>query len=404
MNFYLLSRYATLSFWYGGLKRDFLLAKHFWRRTVAEPRIISRPRNSTAYEEGYKRNDFGTRSYLGLRSVPLGELLSLQSLSTYLNRRSEWDVNATLVPSIEILPLRDYHARTRRRLDQLILFSRSSNSEHKLRDQAGRELNCDPSGCITHLGPAQVELFGDVYTVAQVTCWPHNRGRSGSAQQYRSLLHEAVNPLARHVAVMFTRGILWSGGGGKDFGDLKHEREYSAMVRASALNESLQLIAQRLVHDMFANRSFLSIHWRRGDRGHKEMGGTAGRWTQTSPAKTCWELCRALGIERLNDVFLMTNSGEPSEIQQIERLECHPNANVRRLPADLLPGWQNEQHRMVIEQAIAVQAEAFMVSAYHYYDASTVSRHIIERRMAATNATLTQSRSNTHVTKTYDFN
>eukprot|EP00762_Andalucia_godoyi_P002185 ANDGO_07472.mRNA.1 hypothetical protein len=126
---------------------------------------------------------------------------------------------------------------------------------------------------------------------------------------------------------------------------------------------------------------YMSFHWRRGDRGHSEMGGFgSSHMDRTKPENVGRAVRQILEQNNLNTVFVATNVGLQADwdafVQSV--------APYRALKFDVAngadPRKENFIYNMVIEQIIAANAELFLSDASGFTMCSTVSRIILEER------------------------
>ncbi|KAF0852699.1 mitochondrial O-FucT_like domain-containing protein [Andalucia godoyi] len=140
------------------------------------------------------------------------------------------------------------------------------------------------------------------------------------------------------------------------------------------------LALQRL--DVPKDYHFLAFHWRRGDRGHPEMGRFGSdHMEKTSPRRVGIVIKRLLEYYRMSMVFVATNSGLESDWQafvnavapyRAVKLDARSGADFRK---------EKYMHNMAAEEIIASSAAVFVSDGSRYSSCSTVSRIILEERI-----------------------
>eukprot|EP00961_Rhodomonas_salina_P093319 1255907-Rhodomonas_salina.1 len=102
------------------------------------------------------------------------------------------------------------------------------------------------------------------------------------------------------------------------------------------------------VEDAMGGVPYIALHWRRGDRGHPEMGAFGQQyWNLSRPSNTACLLNTMLNGSGLQHVFVATNSGTPSE-----RAELRAGVHGRVwFLADFeeAAGWREELSLLVAE-------------------------------------------------------
>ena len=126
---------------------------------------------------------------------------------------------------------------------------------------------------------------------------------------------------------------------------------------------------------------FVAAHWRRGDRGHAEMGEYGQlMWNLSEPHVFACNLNHLLDqTPGARFVFVASNSGTEADVALLRE---HIRAPVRMLrDVGLLGGWKHEYEALVAEMFVCAQASAFLAAgASEYYLASSISRIIMRMR------------------------
>ena len=126
---------------------------------------------------------------------------------------------------------------------------------------------------------------------------------------------------------------------------------------------------------------FVAAHWRRGDRGHAEMGEYGQMmWNLSEPHVFACNLNHLLDrTPEAKFVFVASNSGTEADIALLREQTRAPVRMLRDV--GLLGGWKHEYEALVAEMFVCAQASAFLAAgASEYYLASSISRIIMRMR------------------------
>lgn len=375
--------------------------KYWLQRDFVEPQLISQPRDSKAYEEAMKKGDRKSRFHLGTRAVQWSEMFDMGKLEEYFRLpsptfradRMDWrtasrsEQEAVGAQDLRVVPLDEYHRLTDYVIDQVILVGGKGDWRvgATYNPVTGQVVSCDDKKVLTELGSGHLEFFGTSYTVKRITCWPPHLVSGESIENVKKFL-SAVDKNASHVVLSFGRGMLqpnWV-----DWKPRSLELEYADTSRAYVPHPWVYEMARTVRKQLFGDaeeRNYLSVHWRRGDRGHAERGNAGSLdWKMSEPANLSKRICEVVKAENASFVFLLTNAGTQSDIDAVLHTSCTPDQRgqiVFLFPANILRDWRHEQHRMVVEQTIAVEGRAFLASGVDFWKSSAVSRFILERRL-----------------------
>ena len=145
------------------------------------------------------------------------------------------------------------------------------------------------------------------------------------------------------------------------------QADYWQIRRHLAFRDELHAAADHFIESAFGGRSFLAVHWRRGDRTHPEMGA-AGllHHDATAPGRVAAAARRLLdAFPHVRRVVLLTNSGSADELETLRRRLPFVQVGATDLAAAGLGGdphgtradWRFAQHHSIIEQIIASRRE-----------------------------------------------
>ena len=144
---------------------------------------------------------------------------------------------------------------------------------------------------------------------------------------------------------------------------------------------------KRLIHkaDNFIRKnglkSYVAVHWRRGDRAHPEVSELAEQVVheRTEMKKRLdsfliHPILKIMKKYQLEKVFLATNSGTKWHLEYLRsRLPL-----VQYPPSGKL---ENREEESIIEQIICIKSDYFFAAPFHYDQCSNFSRWIIDLRI-----------------------
>jgi hypothetical protein len=213
-----------------------------------------------------------------------------------------------------------------------------------------------------------VELFGVRFRVDRVTCLAEvERGAP-----FLNLLTRAVDESASKVGIVYRRGLLSAMGSPQWKEDTR--LDYAAVAAAWEWNDAVIEESRRFVLEHFGHAPFLAVHWRRGDRGHAEVGQWGQYYWRISGVSNVIERIRSImNQSSVSRVFIATNSGSPTELAELL-------AATSGVTYHSLSGIGNELHRVAVEMNICSLSTAFLAAGNTFWMASSISRTIIETR------------------------
>lgn len=173
----------------------------------------------------------------------------------------------------------------------------------------------------------------------------------------------------------------------------------SALLRLFQPARSVATIMEALQR-RFGGAKYVSAHWRRGDRGHPEMGFKLWHWVWALPAHYACMLSRLVEQTGIRNVFVMTNAGRSEDREALRRyvkqwagatlvfmqdLALPQAANIRADVPDNLK-WErwNQYDVLVAEVLLSAHEDSamFLSAGPNYQYSSTISQFVEELRLS----------------------
>ena len=124
---------------------------------------------------------------------------------------------------------------------------------------------------------------------------------------------------------------------------------------------------------------YVGVHWRRGDRGHPEMGEQGDRmWALSQPEHLSCEINRLLLEYNVSAVFVGTNCGTPADRERLRALVHAPLVFLSDL--GLFQDWQHGLDAVTVEMFVLAYAKVFLTAGDSFWGSSTISRLVVHMR------------------------
>ncbi len=213
-----------------------------------------------------------------------------------------------------------------------------------------------------------LELFGVKFRVERVTCLAEvDRG-----EPFLNLLTRAVEENATKVGIVYRRGLISAMGSPQWKQDSR--LDYASVAAAWEWNDDVVAKSTRFVSSHFGHGPFLAVHWRRGDRGHAEVGQWGQYYWHLSRVSNVIQRVRSImNQSSISRVFIATNSGSRAELAELL-------AATSGVVYDGLSGIENELQRVAVEMHICSVSTAFLAAGNSFWLSSSISRTIMETR------------------------
>ena len=164
---------------------------------------------------------------------------------------------------------------------------------------------------------------------------------------------------------------------------------------AQAVETMMQMLQRR-----FGGAKYVSAHWRRGDRGHPEMGFKPWHWVWSLPGHYACMLSRLVEQTGIRNVFVMTNAGRSEDREALRRYMQHwvgatlvfmqdlalPQAAATRADVPDNLKWErwNRYDVLVAEALLSAHENSamFLSAGPNYRYSSTISQFVEELRLS----------------------
>lgn len=185
---------------------------------------------------------------------------------------------------------------------------------------------------------------------------------------------ERVTALHSRRTVLLGDSPNWHDWDGKFYWHIRNAMVFSDAMYGLAARAMIQM-------NLPMDFKFLSFHWRRGDRGHSQMGSFgSSHMERTGPANVGRVVRTVLEQNGLDIVFVATNVGLQEDWDQFAQAIAPHKAVRFEVSNGADPRKEKFLNNMIVEQIISANAELFLSDGHGFPMGSTVSRIILEER------------------------
>eukprot|EP00961_Rhodomonas_salina_P012974 174635-Rhodomonas_salina.2 len=136
---------------------------------------------------------------------------------------------------------------------------------------------CTVQGCLTTArdsgGARVMEFFGQNFWVKQVSCLKSASGDYRSSILELASDHKLVALAVGNPQINAISGLGAASNGQERWADLDHfADEFKVILAAFQPSLTLARLVKTVIEQHLEGGAFAAAHWRRGDRGHPEMG------------------------------------------------------------------------------------------------------------------------------------
>ena len=244
--------------------------------------------------------------------------------------------------------------------------------------------------------PRRMEFFGRMHFVKRVVCLPYAerqlRGHIDEAAQEPgdtvvalALHNRQINAIAGGSMVNLIFPIASFGNKaytGQEFWSVDKRLAEDWLSILGRLAPSPQVL--HVMHALFQTslngvHEYVGVHWRRGDRGHPEMGEQGDRmWALSQPEHLSCEINRLLLEYNVSAVFVGTNCGTPADRERLRALVHAPLVFLSDL--GLFQDWQHGLDAVTVEMFVLAYAKVFLTAGDSFWGSSTISRLVVHMR------------------------
>ena len=333
-------------------------------RVLVEPVLVVQPRNSSAYEEDYRKGFNNKRHFLGEVLYPLSRYMNISRMEAYLGRR--------------MVSMEQFHA----------LATADDGAGLTLVSANRGTWSAPCHGAVGDQATKPAARFWSIeWPVSRLVCMPPTKNPMGEDSGERKTIFSAAEWQTRldggpaaFVGLDFMRGYVSLKGSPNWYRDGALGPEYWAIREHMEYTDEMVALADAFMARSFPPAKYLAVHWRRGDRGNNEMGRNAmDQFKRLGAAALVPRIQRLLEEHRLAHVYISTNSGDAAELAYLEK-ELG-SALLPRLPRPAQ--WENELEGVIVEEIVCARAAAFLASGPSFDWLSSFSRVVAEQRRLA---------------------